>query len=98
MVFSGSLAADLEALVFGAHTPAVFEAAVVFGALVAVSSDHTDAAFEDLAVGFVSFWVHTAVVLEALSPGLGALDGTQGPKTDAAWTVGGQRSGRAASI
>lgn len=100
VVFSGSLAADLEALVFGAHTPAVFETAVVFEALVAVLGGHTDAAFEDLAVDFephaVSFWVHTVVALEARAAEFGALDGTQALRIDAAGAAGVQRCGRAA--
>lgn len=100
VVFSGSLAADLEALVFGAHTPVVFESAVVFEALVAVSSGHTDAAFEDLAVGFehhvVSFWVHTFVASEALAAEFGALDGTQALRIGAAGAAGVQMCGRAA--
>lgn len=83
----------MEALVFGAHTPAVF---VVF---VAVSRGHTDAAFEDV-VEFehyvVSFWVHTDGVFEALAAQLGALDGTQALRIDVAWAAGVQRCGKAA--
>lgn len=99
----GSLAADLEDLVFGAHSPAVFEAAVVFQALVAASSGRTDAAFEELAVAVaephvVSLWVHTVVALVALAAEFGALDGTQGLRIDAAWAAGVQRCGKAASI
>lgn len=92
VVFSGSLAADLHALVFGARTPAVFEAAVVLEALGAVSSDHTDVASEDLAVEFedhvASLWVHIVAALEGLPPEFGALDGTQALRIDAAWVDG----------
>lgn len=101
--FCGSLAADLEALVFGAQTLAVFETAVVFEALVAVLSCRTDAASEDLAVEFehyaVSFWVHTVVELGALAAEFGALDGTHwgsALRIDAAWAAGVQRCGKAA--
>lgn len=99
---SASLAADLEDLVFGAHTPAVFETAVVFQALVTASSGHTDVAFEELAVELephvVSLWVHTVVALVAPAAEFGALDGTQGLRIDAAWAAGVQRCGKAASI
>lgn len=91
VVFSGSLAADLHALVFGARTPAVFEAAVVLEALGAVSSDHTDVASVDLAVEFAdhvaSLWVHIVAALEGLRE-FGALDGTQALRIDAAWVDG----------
>lgn len=87
--FSGILAADLEALVFGVHTPAV---SVVFEALAAVSSGRT--ALEDLAVEFeqhvVSFWVHAVVELGALAAELGAL------RIGAAWAAVLQRRGKAA--
>lgn len=102
VVFSGCLAGDLEALVFEAQTPAVFETAVVSEALVAVLCGHTDVAFEDLAVGFehhvVSLCVHSVAALGALPEEFGALDGTQALRIDAAWADGVQRCGRAAQI
>lgn len=102
VVFSGSLAADLEALVFGAHTPAVFGAAVVSEDLVAVSSGCTDAASEDVAAEFehrvVSSWVRAVVALGVHAAEFGALDGTQALKADAAWAAGVQRCAKAAKI
>lgn len=100
VVFCVTLAADLEALVFGAQTLAVFVAAVVFESLVAASSGRTDAAFEDLAVEFerhiVSLWVHTVVALGALAAESGALDGRQALRIDVAWAADVQRYGKAA--
>lgn len=81
VVSSGSLDADLEALVVGD------QGVVAFGGLAAVSSVHTDAAFEDLVVEsehcVVSFWVHTA-----LDADFGALDCTPALRSDAAWAAG----------
>lgn len=97
--FSGSLAADLEALVFGAQTLAVFVPAVVFESLVAASSGRIDAALEDLAVEsehhVVSLWVHV-VAFGAHAAESGALDGTQALRIDVAWAADVQRCGKAA--
>ena len=79
LFFSQGHVAELEVLVFGVCTPALFERVAVFEALVGVSSGHTGAAFVGLAAEFenhvASSWVHT-VALGALDMEFGALDGT----------------------
>lgn len=103
-VSSGSLDADSEALVVGDRTPAAFQGVDAFGALAAVSSGRSDAAFEALVVEsgncVVSFWVHTVVVLAALDADFEVLDCTPALwiGIDAAWAAGEQRRGRAAWI
>lgn len=88
--FSGSLAVDLLALVFGGHTPAV--CAVVLEPPDAVLGVGADSASEDLVVEpehhVVSVWVHTVVEFGVLAAELGALDGTRALMVDAAVAAG----------
>lgn len=80
---SVSLDADLEVLVFGAHTPAA-----VVKALLAVQNGRIAAAFEDLGVEFhhhvFSLWLQT---VEALAD-VGILESTQALMVDAAGADG----------